>query len=106
MNRSMTKIEGTGGFFSNKFQTIVSTFNAEGEPTGWTLTYDMIKKKVKYSYYQQDSKEVIWHQGHPLKQVKDITLKDDRKWNGGPRKNLKFTGLVSNEKPFIGTLDY
>ena len=106
MNKSLSKIQGTGGLFNNKFQTIVSTFTAESLPSGWTLTYDIIKKKVKYSYYHQDGKEEVWHQGHPLEYVTDITLKDDKTYHGYERTNVRFTGLVCNGLPFIGTLEY
>ena len=39
MNKQLEEIEGTGAYYNNKHEIIVSTFNKQSQPTGYTVTY-------------------------------------------------------------------
>ena len=65
-------IEGTGAFFDNKYNVIVSKF-IKNKPTGWTVTY-LDGGKERYSFYE-NGKETIVHDD--LKYVENYKLIDD-----------------------------
>ena len=67
MNKSLTEIEGTGAFLNNKYEILISTFNSSGKPSGWTSTYlDCKETKLKYSFYDNQGGEQVYHEGSPL----------------------------------------
>ena len=100
LNKSQTQIEGTTAFFNNKFQIVISTFNSESKPRGWTKTYLGGKKhEEKYSFYNQDGSEKVHYKGLPLQNVEDKQLKDKDGYQ------QRFTGfLIDDNKLFIGVL--
>ena len=88
---------------------MISTFDKKSKPFGWTLTYlDSEKTRVKYSFFDKYGKEKVYYTGYPLEFVEEMKLVND--YNAGElgyhRKDIRFTGLIRNGVPFIGTLTY
>ena len=76
VNKSHTQIQGTGAFYNNKYQIIVSTFD-KGKPDGATLTYlDSIQTQLRYSYFKEGVEEILY-EGSPLKFVHNMELPND-----------------------------
>ena len=109
MNKSRTQIEGAGAFFNNKYQIVISSFDKESKPSGWTKTYLNSKHtQANYSFYNQDGTVKLYHRGLPLQHhVENLHLTDDKNgFNNTKRTALIFTGLLVKNKPFIGILKY
>ena len=58
ISKDYSNFKGTGAFFNNKHEVIVSTFK-NGKPNGATLTY-LVDGNIKYSFFSDGVEEVLY----------------------------------------------
>ena len=108
------KIQGVGAKFNNTHDKVVATYNKHSKPVGWVKTYlNSINNQQKYTFYDNIGVEVVNYQGVNFQYVIDMPLTNDQNGfdvltgrSGYERINIRFTGLLSNNMPFIGCLTF